>query len=161
MSTPQENARQNAQRFDELLRARMAEVDLPTFQDVADVADITVETLGVLRRGGNKSGKPSLKVAMRIDKAMRWRAAPSSTLAIFEGGDPDPLPLAPPRAEVKKYVDPLEERIKALSHLPQAKKDAIIRRMRADRKAALEEAEALDELEKLRTVTPKGRAASA
>lgn len=135
----------------------MIEVGLPTFKDVADVADITVETLIALRKGRNY---PYPRTAWKIDTALRWQTGPSSTLALFNGGDAVALPDKP-EEKPEKEVDPVEQRILAMPHLPADKKQAIIRRYRANAKAALEEAKALDKLAQIEGPKPangnKGR----
>jgi transcriptional regulator with XRE-family HTH domain len=140
--TPQqrlEKAKRYAPRFDQAIRDRMIEVGLETLQEVADVAGITVETLIALRKGRNY---PTDRTAWRIDTAMRWQKNPSSTLALLNGGDPIPLP----EKVDKPKEDPYETRIRALSNLSLKKKNEIIAKMRSDRQAELERAEALDKL---------------
>jgi transcriptional regulator with XRE-family HTH domain len=140
--TPQqrlEKAQRYHQRFDDALQARMKEIGLPKFQEVADVAGITVTTVGALRKGENY---PSLRTAWGIDTAMRWQKNPSSTLALFNGGDAVPLP---DKVETPEE-DPYETRIRALPNLSAEKKEQIIAKMRSDRQAELERAEALDKL---------------
>lgn len=142
MDTPQEKlerARQNAPRFDEAVRARMVDLGITTFQDLADLADITVTTLSALRKGQNY---PHPRTAWKIDGALRWQRNPSSTIAIFKGRDP----VALPDKREKPKEDPYEARIRALPSLSQEKKNAIIAKMRADRQAEIERAEALDKL---------------
>lgn len=140
--TPQqrlEKAQRYAPRFDEAVQARMKEVGLPKLKDVAKAAGITVETLGALRKGQNY---PRSDTAWGIDGALHWERNPSSTLAIFNGGDAVPLPE---KTEEPKE-DPYETRIRAFSHLSAEKKEQIIAKMRSDRQAELERAEALDRL---------------
>lgn len=144
MDTPQQKlelAKRYAPRFDQALRDRMAEVGIETFQDVADIANITVQTLGALRKGQNY---PSDRTAWRLDGALRWRKRPSGTLALFNGGEPVPLADKPEKAE--KFVDPIEQRIRSLPNLSEDVMNAILRKLHADRKAALEQAEAFDKL---------------
>jgi predicted transcriptional regulator len=148
--TPQqrlEKAQRYAPRFDEAVRARMIEIGLPTFKDVAKAANITVETLGALRKGQNY---PRSDTAWGIDGALRWQKNPSSTLALFEGGDAIPLPE---KVEEPKE-DPYETRIRAFSHLSAEKKEQIIAKMRSDRQAELERAEALDKLAQIEGPKP-------
>jgi hypothetical protein len=156
--TPQqrlEKAQRYAPRFDEAVRARMIEIDLPVFKDVAKAAGITVETLGALRKGQNY---PRSDTAWGIDGALRWQRNPSSTMALFNGGEAVPLPDAP--AYVPP-VDPAEQKISSMRHLSDERKQQIIERMRANRQAALEEAAALDKLAQVEGPKPangdKGR----
>lgn len=138
MDTPQK-AQRYAERFDAALQARMREVGLTTYAAVADAAGITPQTLIALRKGQNY---PSNASAWGIDGALRWQRDPSSTIAIFNGGEPVPLPdepAAPPE-------DPWEARIRALPNLSAEKKEQIVAKMRADRQAEIERAEALDKL---------------
>jgi transcriptional regulator with XRE-family HTH domain len=158
--TPQqrlEKAQRYHQRFDDAVRTRMIEVGLPKLKDVARAAGITVETLGALRKGQNY---PRSDTAWGIDGALRWERNPSSTLAIFNGGDPVALPDEPEKTP-EEDVDPDEQKILAMPHLPADKKQAIIQRLRANRQAALEEAEALDKLAQVEGPKPangdKGR----
>jgi transcriptional regulator with XRE-family HTH domain len=140
--TPQQRlakAKRYHQRFDQAVRDRMVEVGLPKFSQVAEAAGITVETLGALRKGQNY---PTASTAWGIDGALRWQKNPSSTLALFNGADP----IALPEEVEEPKEDPYEARIRRLSNLPRAKQDEIIAKMRADRQAELERAEALDKL---------------
>ena len=143
VDTPQQRAQKAqryAPRFNDELQARMKEIGLIKFQHVADAADIRVQTLHALRNGQNY---PSTSTAWGIDGALRWQRNPSSTLAIFEGGAPVALP---DESAEESQEDPFEARIRALTSLSEEKKDAIIAKMRADRDAELERAEALDKL---------------
>jgi transcriptional regulator with XRE-family HTH domain len=120
----------------------MIDIGLPTFKDVAKAAGITVETLGALRKGQNY---PRSDTAWGVDGALRWERNPSSTLAIFNGGEPVALPDEPQEVE-KPEEDPHEARIRALPNLSTEKKNQIIAKMRSDRQAEIERAEALDKL---------------
>ena len=142
MDTPQqkaEKAQRYAPRFNDELQARMKEIGLIKYQHVADAAGIRVQTLHALRNGHNY---PSTSTAWGIDGALRWQRDPSSTLAIFEGGDP----VALPEPAEEPQEDPFEARVERLPNLSREKKDEIIAKMRSDRDAEWDRAVALDKL---------------
>lgn len=100
--------------------------------DVGKAADISLETLRTWRTG---TRRPHRKTALRLDDALAWE--PGSTLAAYDGGEPTPRFIAENEAE---------QRIATMRHVTPAQKLKIIERMRANQAAAIEEAQALDEL---------------
>lgn len=126
MSTPQ-----NFDRLRAAIDDRAADLG-HSLTGLATTAGIRYETLRALRNGENE---PSPKTIRGLERALKWQTG--SIKAILAGGDPTPLP---------EFQDPYESRIARLENISDEVKLAIIQRMRANREAAVAEAEAYDKL---------------